>query len=55
MAAGGGTVTHHHAVGEDHRRWYRKEVSPAGARALAALRAQLDPTGIMNPGKLIAG
>jgi alkyldihydroxyacetonephosphate synthase len=55
IAAAGGTVTHHHAVGEDHREWYSHEVSPAGLRALAALRTQLDPTGIMNPGKLLAG
>jgi len=55
ITRGGGTVTHHHAVGEDHREWFAREASPAGVRALAAMRAQLDPTGIMNPGKLLAG
>ncbi|TMA52605.1 MAG: FAD-binding oxidoreductase, partial [Deltaproteobacteria bacterium] len=49
----GGTITHHHAVGRDHRPWYDRE-RPAGfAVALAAAKAALDPRGILNPGVLI--
>ena len=50
---GGGTITHHHAVGRDHAPWMAREVGDAGVRALRALKAELDPAGIMNPGKLL--
>jgi alkyldihydroxyacetonephosphate synthase len=53
ILAGGGTITHHHAVGRDHMPWMEREVSPGGVQALHALKAELDPTGIMNPGKLL--
>lgn len=49
----GGTITHHHAVGRDHAPWMTAEVGHAGVRALRALKAELDPVGIMNPGKLL--
>jgi alkyldihydroxyacetonephosphate synthase len=49
----GGTITHHHAVGRDHRPWYDKQRPEAFARALAAAKAALDPAGILNPGVLI--
>jgi alkyldihydroxyacetonephosphate synthase len=54
ITSGGGTITHHHAVGRDHAPWMRAEVGEAGVRALSAVKAELDPAGIMNPGKLIA-
>ncbi len=50
---GGGTITHHHAVGRDHAPWMTREVGAGGVRALAALKGELDPAGIMNPGKLL--
>jgi alkyldihydroxyacetonephosphate synthase len=53
ILAGGATITHHHAVGRDHVPWMEREISPGGVRALRALKAELDPTGIMNPGKLL--
>jgi alkyldihydroxyacetonephosphate synthase len=53
IVAGGGTITHHHAVGRDHAPWMPAEVGAAGVEALRALKAQLDPAGIMNPGKLL--
>jgi alkyldihydroxyacetonephosphate synthase len=53
IVRGGGTITHHHAVGRDHAPWMREEVGDTGVDALRALKAQLDPTGIMNPGKLL--
>jgi alkyldihydroxyacetonephosphate synthase len=51
---GGGTLSHHHAVGTDHAPWLKEEVGPTGVAALRALKSELDPTGIMNPGKLLA-
>jgi alkyldihydroxyacetonephosphate synthase len=53
VIAGGGTVTHHHAVGRDHRPWYDLQRPPAFAAALRAAKAELDPEAIMNPGVLI--
>jgi alkyldihydroxyacetonephosphate synthase len=49
----GGTITHHHAVGRDHRRWYDQQRSDGFARALTAAKAALDPHAILNPGVLI--
>ena len=54
ITRGGGTITHHHAVGRDHMPWMEDEVSSTGVAVLRALKSELDPTGIMNPGKLIA-
>ena len=53
IVAAGGTITHHHAVGRDHAPWLRSEVGEIGVGALRALKAELDPAGIMNPGKLL--
>ncbi len=53
IVAGGGTITHHHAVGRDHAPWMREEVGETGLAALRALKAELDPGGVMNPGKLL--
>jgi alkyldihydroxyacetonephosphate synthase len=53
IVEGGGTITHHHAVGVDHAGWMTREVGPTGVAALQALKAELDPAGIMNPGKLL--
>jgi len=54
ICTGGGTITHHHAVGRDHAPWMRAEVGSTGLAALRALKSELDPAGIMNPGKLMA-
>lgn len=53
IMASGGTITHHHAVGADHRAWMRDEVGDLGVQVLRAVKATLDPAGILNPGKLI--
>jgi alkyldihydroxyacetonephosphate synthase len=53
IVANGGTITHHHAVGADHRPWMRDEVGELGVQVLRAVKATLDPAGILNPGKLI--
>jgi alkyldihydroxyacetonephosphate synthase len=49
----GGTITHHHAVGRDHRPWYERQRPPLFAAALAAAKRALDPDGVLNPGVLI--
>jgi len=53
IAAAAATITHHHAVGTDHRPWLEQEVGALGVRILRAVKDELDPTGILNPGKLI--
>ena len=49
----GGTITHHHAVGRDHRRWYDQQRPAPFAAALRGAKAAVDPQGILNPGVLI--
>ena len=49
----GGTVTHHHAVGRDHRSGYEQQMSPLFRATLASAKATVDPRGILNPGVLI--
>jgi alkyldihydroxyacetonephosphate synthase len=49
----GGTVTHHHAVGRDHRSGYERQSPPLFRAALTAAKAALDPAGVLNPGVLI--
>jgi alkyldihydroxyacetonephosphate synthase len=53
IVACGTTITHHHAVGRDHVPYMAAEVGETGLDVLRAVKAQLDPAGIMNPGKLI--
>jgi alkyldihydroxyacetonephosphate synthase len=53
IVAAGATISHHHAVGRDHAPYMAAEVGSAGLDVLRAVKAQLDPTGIMNPGKLL--
>jgi alkyldihydroxyacetonephosphate synthase len=49
----GGTITHHHAVGRDHRPWYDRQRPNPFAAALRAAKSVLDPAGILNPGVLL--
>ncbi|HWO20548.1 MAG TPA: FAD-binding oxidoreductase [Kofleriaceae bacterium] len=53
LVAAGGTITHHHAVGRTHRPWYDRERPPLFAEALRAVKRELDPHGILNPGVLV--
>ena len=53
IVAAGGTITHHHAVGHDHAPYMEAEVGRSGLDVLRAVKEQLDPSGIMNPGKLL--
>jgi alkyldihydroxyacetonephosphate synthase len=53
IIAAGGTITHHHAVGRDHRPWYDRQRPDPFAMALRAAKSALDPAGILNPGVLV--
>ncbi|MGW5281841.1 FAD-binding oxidoreductase [Streptomyces collinus] len=53
VLAAGGTITHHHGVGTDHRDWYVREAGPLGIEALLAVKRRLDPDGLLNPGVLL--
>ena len=53
IIAGGGTITHHHAVGRDHRPWYDRQRPDVFAAALAGAKAAVDPAGMLNPGCLL--
>jgi alkyldihydroxyacetonephosphate synthase len=54
ILATGGSITHHHGIGLDHRDWYEREIGELAAQTLRAVKATLDPAGILNPGILIA-
>ena len=49
----GGALSHHHAVGYEHQPWIERELSATGIQSIRALKASLDPKGILNPGTLI--
>jgi alkyldihydroxyacetonephosphate synthase len=49
----GATITHHHAVGTDHRPWLEDEIGRVGIEVLRAVKAAVDPEGILNPGVLV--
>lgn len=53
LVAHGGTITHHHAVGRVHRPWYDRERPALFATALRAVKRELDPAGLLNPGVLL--
>ena len=53
IVGAGGTITHHHAVGRDHRPWYDAQRPEPFASALRAAKRALDPSGVLNPGVLV--
>ncbi|MEV8262618.1 FAD-binding oxidoreductase [Microbacterium sp. NPDC077057] len=53
ILANGGTISHHHAVGRDHAPWLAQEIGETGVRILTAVKRELDPRGIMNPGAVL--
>jgi len=53
VLAAGGTITHHHAVGRDHRPWYDRQRPERFVEALRAAKTAVDPRGILNPGVLV--
>ncbi len=53
MTGAGASITHHHAVGRDHQPWLQREIGDVGIRILQAVKRELDPRGILNPGILV--
>jgi alkyldihydroxyacetonephosphate synthase len=53
ILATGGSISHHHGVGIDHRDWYGREIGPLGVEVVRAVKRTLDPQGILNPGVLV--
>jgi alkyldihydroxyacetonephosphate synthase len=51
----GGSISHHHGVGIDHRAGLGDEIGDLGVCVLRAIKRALDPAGILNPGVLIEG
>lgn len=49
----GGTISHHHGVGCEHLPWMPGEVGEAALEAIRAVKEAVDPSGVLNPGKLI--
>lgn len=49
----GATITHHHAVGREHRPGWERERPPLFAEVLRAAKRTLDPAGVLNPGVLL--
>jgi alkyldihydroxyacetonephosphate synthase len=50
----GGSISHHHSVGADHQKWYKKYTDSLALDVLRAVKNKLDPKGIMNSGKLFS-
>lgn len=53
ILAAGGTISHHHGIGVDHQPWMVREKGVLGVEALRAVKRAFDPSGVMNPGKLL--
>ena len=52
MIDAGGTITHHRALGRDHRTWYDQQRPGLFAEAIKGAKQRLDPRSVMNPGLL---
>ena len=48
----GGTISHHHGVGYDHKRWMQDEQTSLGLEVIKNIKKDLDPNNILNPGKV---
>ena len=53
IVAHGGTISHQHGVGSDHKNYLAEEKGEFGIAAIHSLCKQFDPYGQMNPGKLL--
>lgn len=49
----GASITHHHAVGRDHKPWFEQQIGPVGVEVLRAVKQRLDPAGVLNPGVMV--
>ena len=53
IVSAGAAISHHHGVGTDHREAFARQVGPLAIEVLRAVKAGLDPAGVLNPGVLI--
>ena len=53
ILAAGGSITHHHGIGTEHRAWYHRQIGELPREVLRAVKRELDPAGILNPGVLV--
>jgi alkyldihydroxyacetonephosphate synthase len=53
IVASGGTISHQHGVGADHRDYLQVEKGDLGIAAINSLCQLFDPKGQLNPGKLL--
>jgi alkyldihydroxyacetonephosphate synthase len=53
IMTGGGALSHHHGIGYEHAAWMGQEHGDLGLESLRAMKAVLDPEGVMNPGKVL--
>jgi len=53
VLAWGGAITGEHGIGLAKRRWWNQAVSPVSRGVHVALKAAMDPRGILNPGKFV--
>jgi alkyldihydroxyacetonephosphate synthase len=53
IVTAGGTISHHHAIGRDHKPWLVADIGEVGIEILRAVKGRLDPAGVLNPGVLI--
>jgi alkyldihydroxyacetonephosphate synthase len=53
MVSHGGTISHQHGVGTDHRPWLEAEKGQLGITAIRHVLGAFDPAGLLNPGKLV--
>ncbi|HDP34569.1 MAG TPA: FAD-binding oxidoreductase [Candidatus Hydrogenedentes bacterium] len=53
IIAGGGTISHHHGVGTDHRPWMTQEKGATACSLLRAIKTQVDPANVLNPNKML--
>jgi alkyldihydroxyacetonephosphate synthase len=53
IAAAGGTISHQHGVGKDHKKYMTAEKGAIGTQTLEKMFNHLDPGHQMNPGKLL--
>lgn len=55
VAGAGGAISHHHGIGLVRARFMQRELGETGMGVLSAMKAALDPHGILNPDKLGLG
>jgi alkyldihydroxyacetonephosphate synthase len=53
ILAAGGSITHHHGIGTEHRAWHHRQLGEQPVAVLRAVKRELDPAGILNPGILV--